>query len=230
MIDSARCRVFPVIHHLDRNTTLQQAKLVSALGADGLFLISHGRQDDELPDLAAEIKLAYPALRVGLNFLWNGPIAAAEVAVSRGLDMMWGDYCGVDSHGVSGLALALKAIRDRAAAGHPIEVFASVAFKGQPNDANPALAATHAMECGFTPTTSGARTGAAPDLDKIVRMSAVTGGNLAITSGMTLENVGLFELHLSAILVATGVSIDEHRIDPLKLQRFLFIVRNARIR
>ena len=43
------------------------------------------------------------------------------------------------------------------------------------------------------------------------------GGALAITSGMTPENVATYAPALTHILVATGVSRTEHHIDPAKL-------------
>ena len=84
----------------------------------------------------------------------------------------------------------------------------------------------NALAAGFIPTTSGSGTGSAPDLEKIVAMSRATGGVLAIASGMTPWNVAQYAPYLSHILVATGIALDEHRIDADKL---CLLIANARV-
>lgn len=56
-------------------------------------------------------------------------------------------------------------------------------------------------------------------------MSKETGGRLGFASGMTPQDVASNVPWLSAIFVAIGVSMDEHRLDPEKLQAF---IKNAR--
>jgi len=72
---------------------------------------------------------------------------------------------------------------------------------------------------GFIPTTSGSATGKAPQLAKIISMSQH--GVLAVASGMTPDNVSDYAPYLSHILVSTGISLDEYRIDPDKLKRLI---------
>ena len=102
-----------------------------------------------------------------------------------------------------------------------------MAFKYQPVEHDPAAAAQQARDAGFLPTTSGTATGAAPELAKIKAMAAEGPGGprLAVASGMTAQNVAQFAPHLSAILVATGVSFDEHHFDPGRLDQFVTSVR-----
>lgn len=106
-----------------------------------------------------------------------------------------------------------------------VTVFASVAFKYQPEESNPAQAAAVVRKNGLLPTTSGAGTGMAPTVEKIEGMSAAAGGQLAVASGMDPHNVHQYAKHLSHILVATGVSSDEHHFDEGLLTQFVMAVR-----
>ncbi|SNS51220.1 phosphoribosylanthranilate isomerase [Noviherbaspirillum humi] len=211
-------KIYPVIHHLDGDTSLEQARLAFHAGADGVFLISHDGRDAELPPVAAAIKRAYPERKVGLN-MDDRPVAElARMVPALGLDMLWADYCGVDSQGIAELGRELMQV----AAEHPgLGIFACVAFKYQKPEPDPPAAARFALEAGFMPTTSGSGTGIAAPLEKIRAMSAAVDGKLAIASGMTCDNVAQFAPLLSAILVATGVSRDEHHFDETLLARFI---------
>jgi predicted TIM-barrel enzyme len=224
-----RCRVYPVIHHCDAATTIEQAAVAMRAGSDGVFLISHEGADDELPALGSAIKVQHPTLRVGLNFLTRGPFEAAIAAEEGGLDMVWGDACGVTSGCVNELAERLMLHRNASARGADprYDIFAGVAFKGQREEPEPGRAAMLAARCGFIPTTSGTWTGVAPPIDKIKLMASHSNRGLAVASGMTPENVRVFAPHLTAILVATGVSTDAYHFCPDKLSRFISEVRRA---
>lgn len=205
-------KVYPVIHHRDARTTLRQAEIVASVGGDGVFLISHDGNDHVLSDLGATVKSRHPELRVGLNFLSLGVLQAADAARAAQLDMVWGDDCGLHSEGVDRtIATPLTQFADKH---RSIQVFGSVAFKGQPQDNKPAKAARLAQACGFTPTTSGSRTGSPPDIEKIERMSRAVRGKLAIASGMTIHNVAEFVPYVSDILVSTGIAKNEYEFDP----------------
>lgn len=220
-----RIQVLPVIHYLDRVTAMEQAELAFDAGADGVFLISHGNDDAQLGGIAQLIKAKHAGKRVGINLLTQGPLVAAQVAVERGLDMIWGDDCGVSSAGCASLAIDLSVfIR----AYPDVQVFASVAFKYQAVESRPADAARNALEAGFIPTTSGEATGSPPSVEKIELMSSAAKGQLAVASGMTVDNVQSYARYLSHILVATGVSVDEHHFDYETLHRFVALARLAR--
>lgn len=221
-INKTKPNVFPVIHYLDDVTSLDQADMVAECDAQGLFLISHHGQDAEIAALATTIKQRHPQLKVGLNFLNLGVLEAARACELCGLDMVWGDNCGVSSEGFNAVAQKLSRI---AVHKNGLRVFASVAFKYQAHEPDPAKAALKAQSLGFIPTTSGSGTGSAPTVDKIKAMSEATNGQLAIASGMDPENIHLFAPYLSDILVATGVSVDEYRFDYEKLRRFVALAR-----
>lgn len=212
-------KIFPVIHFLDRATAFIEAEKAMQAGADGIFLISHRSDDEELLAVACAIRVKFPALAVGVNFLSLGGVESAVLARNSELPMMWGDDVGVDSRGLTDIGLSVRA--QKVAGGDGFDIFASVAFKYRPHEPNPELAAKNALEAGFIPTTSGSGTGSAPELSKIIAMSQATGGILAVASGMTPENVRDYAPYLSHILVATGVAMDEHRMDVDKLKKLI---------
>lgn len=219
-----RPKVYPVIHFLDRATAFAEAAKAIQANADGIFLISHKGDDDELLTVACAIRDQHPTLPVGVNFLTKDGLESTILARRANLPMVWGDDVGVDSKGFTDLGLSVRA--QKCVSRDKLDVFASVAFKYRSFEPNPELAAKNALSAGFIPTTSGSGTGSAPDLSKIVAMSKATGGVLAVASGMTPENIGSFAPYLSHILVATGVSLDEHRMD---VEQLRLLIKNSRI-
>lgn len=212
-------KIFPVIHYLDRDTTFSEVGKAVLCGSDGVFLISHHGNDQELMDVGVAIRKKHPGFTVGINLLSTSIVDAVAQAKSLEYPMLWGDDVGVDSTGLNEVGLRV------AASSSGLMVFASVAFKYRPFEPNPEDAARSALEAGFIPTTSGSGTGSAPDLAKIMAMSQATNGVLAVASGMTPWNVAQYAPYLSHILVATGIAIDEHRMDADKLQ---LLIANAR--
>lgn len=215
-------KVLPVIHYLDTETTISQVHLARKCGADGVFLIDHHGDDDNLLTVASLVKLTFTGFPVGINLLSRSAAYTARRAKELGLDMVWADSMGVSG---AGLTSSGQQLRDMATLAPEITFFASVAFKYQPAEPDPAEAARQARSSGFVATTSGTRTGVPPSLDKIQLMSEACGGNLAIASGMTPENIGHYAPYLSHVLVSTGVSVDDHRFDEIKLKS---LVRTAR--
>ena len=191
-------KVIPVIHHLDAATSMAEAEAAFSCNADGVFLISHHGQCMDLLELARVIKARAPSKMVGVNLLSKSCETAYEMAVEFELDAVWADRVGVSSIGVTdaGWKLAERIKSSR----HKPLVFGGVAFKYQPVDPYPAVAARMAADLGMVPTTSGVATGAPPTVEKITAMSTATSGVLAIASGMTCENVGDYASLLAYIL------------------------------
>ncbi len=215
-------KIYPVIHYLDRATAFSEVGKAVLCGADGVFLISHHGNDDELLEVGVAIKAKHHGFPVGINLLSTGAVDAANNATALAFPLLWGDDMGVDSSGLSATGQRIASLRS---SNPGFQVFASVAFKYRPHEPDPAKAARNAMEAGFIPTTSGSATGSAPDLAKVELMSKATGGVLAIASGMTPWNVAAYAPYLSHILVATGIAIDEHRLDDDKLR---LLIANSR--
>lgn len=210
--------ILPVIHHLDMETSVSQVRIARECGAHGVFLIDHAGEDELLIDVACVAKGVFPDFPIGLNLLSFTPTQATLAVIENGLDMVWADTMDVSSAGMGSMG---RALRDMAAAHPKIGFFASVAFKYQPVDPDPAKAAELARKAGFIPTTSGPRTGSPPTTEKVMSMSAAAGGMLALASGITTANVSDFSAYSSHILVSTGICIDEHRIDPMKLRTLI---------
>jgi predicted TIM-barrel enzyme len=221
-MDKKRPAVLPVIHHLDADTTLDEILVARACGADGAFLISHDNADAELLEVARRAIRESDGFPIGLNLLSVPCTQAVQMAMDVGSMMVWADDMGVDSKGLKSEGLELSAL---VRANPLLTLFASVAFKYRPHEADPVGAAAHARAAGFVPTTSGDATGHAPAISKIEAMGA--GGALAIASGMTPANVGPYARALTHILVATGVARSEHHIDPSKLRALIDQVRAA---
>lgn len=215
--------VFPVIHHLDADTTLSEIMVARACGADGAFLISHHSADRELLAVARRAIHENDDFPIGLNLLSVPCVQAVKMAMDVGSTLVWGDDMGVDSKGLTADGRELSAL---ARANPLLTLFAGVAFKYRPHEDDPVGAAAHARAAGFVPTTSGDGTGHAPTVSKIKSMGA--GGALAIASGMTPDNVRQYAHDLTHILVATGVARTEYHIAPAKLIAFMAQVRDSR--
>lgn len=215
-------KILPVIHYIDSNTALAEADKAFACGADGVFLISHHGNDMDLLEVGSSIRMKHPNLPIGINFLSSDVAEAANLVSDFGFPMFWTDSAGVNSEGVNSVARLIESCRlDNIEQGNPFDVFASVAFKYQPTEPDPVLAAINALGAGFIPTTSGDRTGAAPDISKIRAMSEATSGLLAIASGMTPENIAGYAPYVSHILVATGIATDEYRMSESRLMELI---------
>lgn len=220
-------KVLPVIHHLTIKLSIEQAKIALAAGADGVFLISHGDQDDELDEAHLHIKSQFPDAFIGVNYLSvRSPSRAFSRALKNEYSAVWIDNVGICDGAVSvhGAELLAEVSAARLAGDIP-QVFGSVAFKYQRETNNPSTDAYIAHRLGYIATTSGARTGLPPEFAKIVAMSQSTGGTLAVASGLTPENLSLFKLRVSHALVSTGISKDEHRLDEHKLHAFIQVAK-----
>ncbi|MBC8741681.1 hypothetical protein F6X40_34535 [Paraburkholderia sp. UCT31] len=237
-------QVWPVIHFLNEELALHNAGIANDAGAVGVFLISMHGDDEPLIDVAKRVKQAYPSLKVGVNHLSLAPLLSLQLSLNAGLDATWTDGPGVTGSGVSqqarDVASLLKLFPEH-------QFFGSVAFKYRAPEPDPERAAVNAMNLGMIATTSGDATGRAADPGKIARMRRAvtlaarpsnaehkgdapgTGDEfqLGIASGITPENVGDFMGLVSHILVATGISHDEHRLDYEKLARLIGRINQA---
>jgi hypothetical protein len=198
-------QVWPVIHLSTPELAYRNADIAVRCGAAGVFLIEMGGLDDAIDPVAVELKRRYPNLKVGINYLsLPAPIALVRT-IGLGMDATWADRPGVRSNCIEDSVEAITPVL-RTNPGHLF--FASVAFKYQPVDPNPALAALRAHELGMIPTTSGTATGVAPSSQKLYGMRKVLGDKppLAVASGITQDNAYELGRFLSHILVSTGIS------------------------
>lgn len=202
-------RLFPVIHYLTDAQAMQNARIAADLGCAGVFVIDmHRARPKEALQCALDIAKQLPQLAVGANHLGFTGFAGLERNVKAGLGMTWTDECVTHTQHVQpndpGLERLVKTLK--AEPSH--QFFAGVAFKYQPDELNPGLAAKRVLELGGVPTTSGPATGRSAALDKLreIRQAIGPDARLAVASGVTPENAAQFKGLVSDVLVATSVT------------------------
>lgn len=208
--------LFPVLHHENDDITFRNAEIALQCGCTGVMLIQMNGDNRPLSGLAAEIRRRLgPALLIGINRLGEDPADAVSQNLAVA-EATWTDNCHITSRGTEPQGAALARLA-KANPGHL--VFGGIAFKYQQAEDNPPLAAHNALERGIIPTTSGAGTGKAPEVEKLESIHRAIGDNLALASGVTPDNVGQFLPYTRYFLVATGISHDFLRLDPDKVRR-----------
>jgi hypothetical protein len=197
-------QVWPVIHYTTIRLALENAAIVARCGCPGVFLISMDGQDDELDQAIIAVKSRFPELKVGGNFLTQGPLAALTRCLDLSIDATWTDRPGVSSFGPNEEALQIAQMLEQ----HPEHMFfGSVAFKYQAAEPFPAQAGVAAANLGMIATTSGPATGEAVDVTKLEVMKAALGERpLGLASGVSPENARLFTPYVDYFLVSTHVS------------------------
>lgn len=212
-------QVFPVIHINRPEQAYENAELAFKHGCPGVFLISMDGRDDAIDPIGHELVARYPDKIIGVNYLSKPAEVGLAHSLAQGFKATWSDAPGVRSDHVFSRALDVqKMLQD-----HPDHLFfGSVAFKYQPADPNPAEAVSRAFSLGMIPTTSGEATGKAPPMQKLFGIRAsYSKGPLALASGVTPENVRELGSQLTHVLVATGISRDDHEFDELKLTKLM---------
>ena len=209
-------QIWPVIHVDNLEDTLEDVQLVQDSGCDGVFLISMKGEDEELMSIAGVVRKQFPKFKVGVNFLSLDAYEAFLEARKMRLDATWADRPGVNSEGMDSGAKAISGVL-QATPGHLF--FASVAFKYQPHEQNPLVAASLAHYLGMIPTTSGEGTGKPPSAWKLKHMTSL-GTPLAVASGISSENVLELGKYVAHILIASSINTHD-RLDKIKLTEFM---------
>jgi uncharacterized protein len=194
-------------------------------GADGAFLISHGRVgDDELLEIHASLSAAVPGFWLGVNCLG---LSAEEVfrRAGPGVGGVWIDDALIDEESDDQPA-ARRAAEVRAESGWGGLYFGGVAFKYQRPVRDLAKAARRAAPWIDVVTTSGPGTGKAAAPAKVRAMKEALGEHpLALASGVTPENVTDYLPWVDGFLVATGISYTFEDLDPARVRDLVRIVR-----
>lgn len=219
-------KLYPVIHILDSRQALENARTAFENGADGIFLISHNGDTEDVLAAHALIATKYPRRFIGVNFLDRpqADYAFSAVVTRPKIAALWCDNSGIGDriHAEAGLlAYGMSKVE------WPGYYFASVAFKYQPLVQNVALAAANGEDFAHVVVTSGTGTGSAPAVDKIAAMKeAIPDHPLAIASGMTCDNIHQFLPCADIFMVATGISSDEHTLDARLVDQMATIIKN----
>jgi hypothetical protein len=206
-----RSRVFlPVVHPISKDLCLKAVETALDCHADGIFLVNEGLDAWELLDLIPEIHHKFDSPWIGVNLIGFEPETVLGLTSGLPVAGIWSDNAGIiESQSTQPAAERfLQARQDNAWEGL---FFGGVAMKYQRTVSEDNLAAASRKACSFMDvlTSSGAETGIAPSLDKVIRLREGAGSHaLALASGISPENVSHF-LHLvNAFLVASSIETE----------------------
>ena len=225
--------VLPVIHVLDTAQTVENIRVLVGEGAAGCFLINHDFGVVEFLPVVREVRAAWPALWMGLNFLAVtgrdafpvlGDLAREDCAI----DAYWADEARIDET-EKDPSEAEEIARIRADSGWDGLYFGGTAFKKQRPVAPEHWqdAASEAVPFMDVVTTSGIATGQEADHAKIREFRAGIGDHpLALASGITVENACAYS-DVDAYMVATGINRDGdfYNIDAARLAALMKTTR-----
>lgn len=198
-------KFYPVIHCIDpferRGVSHAgiNARIATENGADGIFLIGHGLSYMDIFRIYEQVRTQFPSLWIGINFLdlasdkkWS---KLSSVAMGcPNINALWVDDIPYEK-------LNLPST---------IQVFGGVAFKY----INPLISGKEletsckiAIRCVDIATTSGNKTGSAPDIAKLEAIKKNLAGEipLALASGISSENVLTFKPTVDIFLVASSI-------------------------
>lgn len=227
-------KFYPVIHVHSLKQTIHNIEIAKNNGADGTFLINHGIVNDSVFDKIIDTCVYFyqnNSFRIGVNFLnaQTNANALSKVFHYLGCEMCWSDNAGADnvySHDVLSANDAFVKVSKIFPENH-IDFFGGVHFKYQPK---PSLSISNsiklALEHNIIPTLSGLGTGIAADLLHIEdaytnSITNKTAPNLAIASGISIENVDEYLPYIEYFLVASSIidkSNNEELFDESKLK------------
>lgn len=194
-------------------------------GVDGVFLINQGMTAGEVMNLVSHIQRTHPGLWVGANLLRVSPHEVVlDWAPGRNLGGIWSDDCGVDSAPYHGDEWEYSANRwgyAKSQSGWSGLYFGGTAFKTQKTVPWRHLPEVAARASTFVDviTTSGAGTGIAAHPEKVrILRNALGNHPLALASGVTPDNVGVYLPNVDAFLVASGIEASFGVLDPIKVR------------
>jgi hypothetical protein len=203
-------RFFPVIHCVDPyeqqgiGHALHNTRIAEESGADGVFLIGHSMAYRSLCEIYEHVRKQFPDMWIGVNFLdvssYRDWPLLSDIARLLHVNGLWID------------TLPDK----RLDVPSSTEVFGGVAFKYiDPSIRGAQLkeSCDKALHVVDVITTSGTKTGSAPDVQKLeeIRENIGNDAQLALASGVTEKNISLFLPIVDTFLVAS--SIIERRED-----------------
>lgn len=211
--------LYPVIHFLNAETALQNARIAFDAGCEGLFIIDmEPCEDNPIPfnDCVKELVATWPDKHIGINHL-ETPYNILENQ-KLGTTMEWCDNPGI--HTVKAFSQPNRQydlnllLQDARQLNPDFKFFGSVAFKTQIPDLYPERSAVIAANYGWIATTSGTETGSPPSVEKMKTMKEALGDSpLAVASGIDPENVLDFLPYVDYFLVATGISKSFYEFD-----------------
>lgn len=212
-------RVYPVVHINTPDVAFEQGAAALEAGADGVYLIDHLSANPEGTfSTFNRLVQERPEAFVGMNLLGYEPSfalhamrrAVASSKLSREPDALWTDDI-LEGRAASRTGEA-KRYRDRYEM--KTRILGGVAFKYTSTYTD--VPKTAARLASFlepyvdTVTTSGHGTGKAPSYEKISAMKAVIKGDLAVASGIDVENISRYHGTVDEILAASSIETESY--------------------
>ena len=198
-----KTEIVPVIHVLNAVQVEQNIMTCVQAGIKKVFLIGHKVSSLAVYEIAKSMKLRYPRLWIGVNFL-EIPYGDRLLMDIHPLDAIWFDEFVTEK--IKGRHL----------------VFSGVDFKYQKKSSNLKEDCEKAMLYCDVVCTSGNATGKAPNLVKIKLMREALGDfPLAIASGVNEENAPLFKEFANYLMVATSITETGELISFTKLCKLI---------
>lgn len=216
--------VLPVIHLLDWEQAKRNVTLARAVGADGVWLISHGEVHPSVViEWQKHLMESTGWDNIGVNLLGVDTADVFAQADAKGMGI-WADNAGVTDENTSD-AERINPYRKALVSGL---YFGGVSFKYQAAVKNLAEVARAATAYVDVITTSGPGTGKAADKAKLATLrEAVPNHPIALASGITPENAADYLPYVNALLVATGINRnnDFYNIEGAKLTALVQVVQ-----
>jgi predicted TIM-barrel enzyme len=236
IFSSSHTVVLPVIHVLDHEQTSRNIDIAIEKGAAGVFLINHDFDVDVFLPIIRSIRIKYPSLWLGVNFLavtakFAFPILSELGNTGTVVNGYWADDARIDENRTAeDQPEAEEILLIKQQCGWDGLYFGGTAFKKQRvvDESLHLQSAMIASRWMDVVTTSGVATGKEAGTDKVeIFRQGVGESALALASGITPDNVMLYAEYLDAILVATGVNLPEdfYNIDPDRLDILIERIR-----
>ncbi len=228
--------VLPVIHVVDIAQALRNVRILVEEGAAGCFLINHDFGVDRFLPIIAQVREAFPALWMGVNFLaitgkMAFPVLGKLQHEGIKVDGYWADDARIDERrAYDDQAEAQDIAREFTSSGWNDFYTGGTCFKKQREVAAEHYEYAAKLATGFMDAvcTSGVATGQAIDLTKIAAFRRGIGDEaLTLASGITPENAHHYMDDVDGFMVATGINADGdfYNIEAAKLARLLKLTR-----
>lgn len=231
-------KVFPVVHINESGEAVTQATHALDLGADGVYLINHWGNTEELFDTFNKLDIAKPKAFIGMNLLDLRPLDACRVmknlhdrnSLQRIPNSLWADNALTETRNCE----TLNYIR-QVGGMESMSYLGGISFKYTTTYTEEPMLAYNltlaALDRVDVVTTSGAGTGTPPTVAKIAAMKSAAsnaGKPLAVASGIDSNNIGNFEGIVDEVLVSSSVETTPFSgiFDAKKLKLFIELAHN----
>jgi len=201
-----KTELIPVIHMVNQNQVMTNVKTCVESGIEKIFIINHQTTSQDLIKCSSVVKEKYPNLWIGLNML-DVP-AKDAILYEFDFDGLWCDQ-----------SIKSEDYKFRKFKGM---LFTGLAFKYQPQPKDLQLACQESILTSDVSTTSGAATGKAADISKILQIREYLGSHpMAIASGVNQDNISLYKGVVDYLLVASSITSRSEIIYKDKLEELL---------